>query len=232
MSDVSGIVTVNTPVVSVLNNLVEARRFKDAQGKEQGDPKYGSVLVFDKEHPNLNAIKEAAVAIAKAKWPGRDVGADYKAKLLKMPWRNGDDWIARNAAKLAKKGKEDDHKYDYMAGKVVLKSASKFRPRLSFIENGKITPDLDDAGIQRHKAKFYNGVEALVEINLVAFDAVKEGDADNITAYLNIFCSTNTGKRVGGGRSASEAFAGYAGKAKPEDPTKGDPDGLDDEIPF
>lgn len=230
-NEVTGIVTVNTPMVSVYNNLVEPRSFK-RNGKEQGEPKYGSTFVFSAEHPDFKNIKDTALAVAKAKWPGRDVIADYKAGTLKMPWKSGDKEITRHAAKLAKLNKEDDHKLDFMAGNIVMKSASKFRPRLSVIDNGKISPDLDDAGVQRSKNKFYSGVEALVELNLVAYDAIKEGDPDGVTVYLNIFCSTNTGKRIGGGRSASEAFSGYVGKAKDEDPTAGDPDGLDDEIPF
>lgn len=221
-----GIFNSTKPVVMSFPNLIEARKFK-RNGKETGEAKFDASFNFPPDHPDLKTLKEIAVSVAKAKWPGRDLGADVKSGELKLPWDTGDRLIAKRQAKLQKAGKPADEKGDFMKGLVVLKSSSKYEPRLALAENGKVV-DLEGAARAASKAKFYFGVEVLIQVNFVAYDAVGDGGKDGVTAYLNMVLSTNKGKKLAGGASAAETFKGYVGTTTTEDPTGG----LDDEIPF
>lgn len=222
-SATSSIVTVLNPVTLIYATLFEPKPF-GKPGKTQGEPKFSASFVFTKDNPDFDTIKSQAVAVAQAKWPGRDVGGDWKAGRFTLPFSSGASQIAKKKAAAAKDGKEYDGRLDFLDGQYVLKTSSQFRSRFAVIENGKITPDLEGAALETNKSKFYNGVKCLIEINLRAYDGVGTG-ADGVTAYLNIITSLNVGERIQGGRSASEAFAGYAGKATAENPMK-------DEIPF
>lgn len=235
MSETNSIVTFSKPVVAAYVNLLAPKAFsRKVNGilKESGEPKFGCTLVIPPDHPDLQTVKDTAIAVCKAKWPGLDVAAAYKAGNLKMPWKSGDKEHARYVANKAKLGEEDDGKMDFVKGNVLIKASSKFRPRLGVIKNGVLSDDLDEQAVQRNKEAFYSGVEVYAEINLNAYDAIKDGDQDGVNSYLNLVLSTGKGKRLGGGRSIKEAFAQYVGKASDLDPTAGDPDGLDDEIPF
>ena len=222
---VSGIVTVLNPVVMSFPTLFEPKKFKGEDGRESGEAKYSASFVFDADNPDFNAVKSTAIAVAKAKWPGRDIGADFKAGQFNLPFVAGNALIAERKAKLQKAGKEYDEKADFMAGKFVLKTSSKFAPRLACIENGKITADLEGAALAANKGKFYFGTKVLIQVNLVAYKGVGKTGVDGVTAYLNIVNTLNEGKRLSGGQSAAEAFSQYAGKATTENP-------MDDEIPF
>lgn len=161
------------------------------------------------------------MAVAQAKWPGRDVGSDWRAGRFTLPFSSGVSQIAKKKAAAAKDGREYDGRLDFLDGQYVLKTSSQFRSRFAVIENGKITPDLEGTALEANKSKFYNGVKCLIEVNLRAYDGVGTG-ADGVTAYLNIITSLNEGSRIQGGRSASEAFAGYAGKVTTENPLDAD----------
>lgn len=217
---ISGIVNINTPVVMAFPSVTEARAFKRA-GKEKGEPKFSASFVFPPEHPDFAIIKQTAIALAKAKWPGKDLSAEYKAGNFKMPWEAGDKLADKRLAKIKDAGKAIDDKGDFQRGNFIVKASSKFAPRLAYIENGKISADLEGAGITAHKGKFYFGVKVLAQINLVAYDGVGEDGKDGVTAYLNLVLSTNTGTRLAGGASASEVFKGYAGTMSTENPTGG-----------
>lgn len=229
MAELNGIFDLTVPVVLAHPHLFEAVKFK-RNGKEQGEPKYGASFVFDADNPDLKDLKARAVALAKAKWPGRDIAADFKAKQFKFPWASGDGIVLKRVAKLQAAGKQDDHKGDFQLGKVVLKSSSKYAPRMAVIANGKIV-DLDSANTSGFKGQFYFGVKVLAQLNLVAYDGVGETGLDGVTAYINLVLSTNKGERLSGGASAAEVFKGYVGTVSAEDPTAGG-ENLDDEIPF
>jgi len=212
--------------------LLKARAFGEGKGKAgRGEPKYSGMFLHKPDDPEFKIIKEAAVAAAKEKWPGRDIGADYKSGELKMPWQSGDAVADRRLKKLQNEGKEDDGRGDWQRGYMVVKAGSKNAPRLAYYDANRNAVEVDISKIDMHRAKFFSGAECSYEINLVAMDAIGEDGHDRVVAYLNIVCSTGKGERVGGGKSASEAFAGYAGKATEEDPTAGKDD-LDDDIPF
>ena len=224
--ELNGIVDFLTPVILAHPAVTEPKRFKKG-GKESGEPKYSAVLVMAPDHPDLAKVKERIMALAKAKWPGRDIGGDVKAGKFHLPLILGDKALEKQIAKLTAQGKEYNGNGDFQKGKVLLKASSKFAPRLAIISGGKISPDLEGDAIPANKSKFFFGAEALVQINLNVYNAVKDSDPNGANAWLNIVAVTGKGTRLAGGASASQAFAAYKDPETDEDPTE-----LDDEIPF
>lgn len=231
MSDkTDGIFTLTVPVILSHPHLFEAKAFQ-RKGKAAGEPKFGGSFVFDLENPDLQAIRALAVKLAQAKWPGRDVVAESKGKVVevegekvrqpasfKFPWTMGDSIIAKRLAKLKAEGKDDDGKADFQKGKVIIKTASKYAPRCAVLLNGKPT-DLTPETVNAYKSQFYFGVKVLAQFNLVAYDKVGETGLDGVTIYLNMVLSLNKGEKLATGASAAETFAGYVGSATTEDPT-------------
>lgn len=225
-----GIFNFTNPARGLFVNVITPRAYQE-NGKAKGEAKYDLTVFFAPDHADFAALKARAVAVAKAVWPGRDIAADYKNGEIRMPWIMGEKWLDRQLKKLQKKGKEYAGQYDFLKGNVLLKTGSKYRPGLAVINSGKVI-DLEDSTIAVHKGKFYSGVELLVQVNLVAYDAKKEDDKDGITAYVNKVLSVNKGEKIkiGNSQSAAEVFAGYVGTVTNVDPTAGAD--LDDEIPF
>lgn len=205
-----GIFDMTTATPMLWPALHEPKAYQE-NGKDKGEKKYGATFVFSADHTDWKAIKDKAVSVARAKWPGVELAT------VGWPFISGNDYAQKRQAK----GKDGS----YFTGKGMLKSRSVFEPRLCGIENGHMT-DYEGEGRVKAKAKFYSGVGSLAEFNFVA---VEVNGKRYVTAYLNMVFSTNKGERVGGGKSAAETFKGYVGTASAEDPTKGD---LDDEIPF
>ena len=123
-----------------------------------------------------------------------------------------------------KAGKEDG---EYQRGKVIIAARSKYEPKLSGIQAGKVV-DYEGDARKLHEKDFFFGAECLAQINFVAYDGVG-ANPDGVTAYLNMVFVTGKGTKIAGGASAAEAFKGYAGTVSNEDVTG---DTLDDEIPF
>lgn len=203
--------TLTEPQTLTFPNLLEAKAVQ-VKGKPSGDPKYSSNFEFEPSAADLAGLKAKAVAVAKAKWPGRNL------KELAFPFTNGD--------KLADKAKDKGKDREFSRGKVVVTARSKYQPRLSVVEGGKII-DLEGDAIKARGRAFYSGVQALAQFNLVAYDGVGN-NPDGVTAYLNMVVSLNKGTKLSGGSSAAEVFKGYVGLSSDEDPTGG----LDDEIQF
>lgn len=236
MSDAKtdGLFTLTTPVILSHPHLFEAKPFM-RKGKPAGEPKFGGSLVFDLENPDVKAIKQLAVKLAGAKWPGRDVVSESKGKVVtdeqgkqtrlaptfKFPWTLGDTLVAKRAAKLKADGKEADDKADFQAGKLVIKTASKYAPRCAVLLNGKPT-DLTPETVKAYVSQFYFGVKVLAQLNLVAYDKVGETGIDGITVYLNMVLSLNKGEKLSAGASATEVFKDYVGTTTDEDPTAGE----------
>lgn len=216
-----GIYSFTEPQVAAFCTVTEAKKFK-RKGKETGEAKFSATFIFKPDSKDLAAAKAKAVEVFKAKFPGKEL------KGAKFPFANGDTEAAKRLAKLAAENKEGP-KYDFLAGHICMKAASKYPVQLAIIEGGKII-DLSPEAVASHKSKFYAGVQCLAEVTFVAYEGVDAGDPDGVTAYLNTFVSLNKGDKLLGGRSAAETFKGYAGTKTDEDPTGGA--GLDDEIPF
>lgn len=216
MSDTKteGRVSLTIPVILAHPSLFEPKQFKK-NGKPNGEPKFSGNFVFAPDNADLKRMKTIAAQVARAKWPTRDL------KELKFPFSNGDKLAD---ARKAKSGKDDGA---YQRGKVVMSSRSKYRPRLSVVDSGRIVDLEDDALIAKFKSKFFFGAETLAEFNFVVFEG--GNGPDGVTAYLNQVLATGKGTKIAGGASGSETFKGYIGSASAEDPTGGE---LDDEIPF
>lgn len=221
------------------DRLITPAPFKDKKGKEKGEPKFGFTAVFDPESDDWKNMKKTAVAIAKAKDP--EAVEKIKSGEIKLPFKSGDKLVAKTKANFEAKDKEYKGQADYMLGKGVIGANSKFQPKLGILDDGKLHPEdkalvrdgilelETDAQKQRYKGRFFPGVESFVEFNFVWYDGVDDGKP-GVTAYPNSVLVTGKGKRLGGGRSVTETFKGYAGKVSNEDPTAGED--LDDEIPF
>lgn len=217
MSDDTNFVATE-PVPCVFMQLFEAKPFK-RNGKVSGKPKFKAAFVLDPASEDFKTIKGIAARIAKATWPGREL------KTLKFPWSEGDDYVAKVAAK--KPDKADA--VAWAKGKILLRAftGEEFPMQLSGIENGNIVDYDSEAQIAKAKAKFYNGVNCYFEINLKDYDVGNEG----VTAYLSKVLTTGKGERkggAGGAQSSKATFSKYIGKVSAEDPT----DGIDDEDDF
>lgn len=213
----AGIFNLTSPVVMTFPNLFAPKAFKGKTGKDLGEPKYSANLVFDPASQDFLDIKALVAKLARAKWPGVDF------KTLVLPFING----TKSADDRKAKGKDDN---EWMRGKVAIPARSKFQPRLSGVENGRIVDYEDEAVQAAKKAKFFFGAEVLAQLNLVAYDPVGSNGRAGVTAYLNMVMVTGKGTKLSGGATAAETFKGYAGAASMEDPTGGA--GLDDQIPF
>lgn len=213
----AGRFTATSDITLTFPNLQTAKAVMK-NGKAVGEPKFSGNFEFDPAIPAekslLDACKAKAAAVAKAGWPGRDLSE------LQFPFESG--------TKLADKAKEKGKDREFSRGKAVLTARSKYQPRLSIIQDGKVV-DLEGDAITAHMKQFYSGARVLFQVNFQAYDAVNDGAKDGVTAYLDMVLSTNKGKRLTGGASAADTFKGYVGTTSQEDPTKGD---LDDEIPF
>lgn len=216
---VDGIFNLTKPVMLDHPNLFEAKRAKDRNGKETGEPKFSANLLFPADSADLKAMKALAVQVARAEWPDRDL------KTLAWPFKNGDKMADARKAK-----KPDKTDGEHQRGHAIISSKSKFAPRLSAVINGKLT-DLDGDLLTKSKNMFYRGVFVLAQLNFCSYPGVGQ-NPDGITAYLNMVFSTNKGERLAGGASAAEVFKGYVGHSTDEDPTAGKRTDLDDEIPF
>ena len=227
-TDKNSIYQVNSPVLMGHPHVLDPVAFK-RNGKAQGDPKYSAIFAFKNDHPDLPALKTTILAVAKAKWPDRNIIEEAKAGNIKMPFANGDRLADKRVAKLKSVNKEDDKRGDFQRGCTVFKASSAFPPGLGVVVNGALV-DITADNKALHKSAFYFGVSTLVRFNFRAYDKINEDGKDGVTAYLDMVVSLNKGAKLAGSKSAAETFKGVAGLASTEDPTGGD--NLDDEIPF
>lgn len=222
----TGLYSMTAPAVMAFVALTTPKKFKDRNGKETGEAKFGVTFVFPPEHPDLKGMKDAAIAVARAKWPG------VKLADLKFPFEAGEKTIEARKRNLAKKSKEYKGETDFALGKSLLKAASKYPAGLAAIINGKVI-DLDTPDkLSAHGHMFFFGAEGLGQVTFQAYDPIKEGDKAGVTCYINKVLVTGKGERLTKGMSAAETFSGYVGKTTTEDPTGPKGETLDDDIPF
>lgn len=203
------------------DQLFEPKAFKDPKtGAEKGEPLYGTTFLFDPANPDWKAMKQHALRVAQAEYPGIKWGE------FTTPFKNGtelaDKRKAENAALVAA-GKKPKAEQENMRGKGVMQVRSKFPIALSGVENGSVVDYTNDAAIARAKAKFFSGAEVLAQLNFVAGDV----RGKYVTAYGNLVMVTGKGTKIGGSRAnGSAVFAGYKGSVSAENPL------VDDEIPY
>ncbi len=224
-----GIYNLTQPVVMSFPQLLEPKAFIE-NGKAKGEPKYSANLNFHADSADLAALKQLAAKLARAKWPDKPfvltTQEGIKIHQILFPFTAGD----KLADARKEKGKDDG---EYMRGKVIIAARSKYEPRLSYLENGKIIDLETEMAKQAAKGRFYPGVEVLAQLNLVPYDAVGSNGKPGVTAYLNMVLSTGKGARISGGQTASEAFKGYVGAVSAENPMgPGSSADMLDEIPY
>jgi hypothetical protein len=212
MSD--GNFTLTEKVTGVFLNLIEPK----VVGKKGKDKKYSGSFLLSPDSQDLPELKSAMVAVARAKWPERELSE------LKFPIEDGDKAYARTTAE----GKN----YPFLQGHVVLtaRKPEKYPPRLAILENGAVK-ELEGDARALAAPKFYWGCKVVIEVQFNAYEGVGQLP-DGVNAYLNQVLWISDGDRLGG-TSMAQTFQGFVGQVKQEDPTAGSTDtGLDDEIPF
>jgi hypothetical protein len=220
---VDSIYNLQEPAILAHPALDEPRRF-GVKGKETGEPKYQGNLMLEPKSKDADALKALAIQVAKAAYPGRDIGAEFRAGKFALPFQSGTKLADARKAKLEAAGKSTDG--EWQRDKLIIPARSKFQPRLGGFEKGHVV-DYEGPAIALNIKKFFFGAEVYAQVNLVAYKGVG-ANPDGVTAYLNMVVATGKGTRITSAKSASEVFSGYAGRVSDEDPTAGG----DDEIPF
>jgi hypothetical protein len=224
---IDGRYSFTAPVRMVFGNLFEAKPVgKKVNGKAPtGTPKFSATFALPADHPDLLPLKQKAVAVAQAQWPGRDL------KELKFPWENGNKRIEQEK-KAAEKENRKPRDNAFLADKLLVTARTKNRPALAYIEGGQII-DVNDATLTVAKSKLYQGMYVVAKLNFTAYEGQRDedtgfGNPDGVNAYLDMVMKVKDGDRIGGGPSASVVFKDYIGTMTAEDPTVGAPDDLSD----
>jgi hypothetical protein len=205
--------TARTPEFRFLfPNVIEPKAFVE-NGKPKGEPAYGLSGLIPVAS-DITELKAAALACAKAKWPGLE---NY-GKSVKFPFRSGDGEADRVLAKAKDAGKEkpESHVAFYRGNVMFRTSPSQFQPQV-----------IDRAGKDILVARdVYSGAWGVAEVNFVATLHVATGDK-MVKMYANRIIKMRDGNRIASGRDAKEAFKDLLGGTSAKDPTVGD-----DDIPF
>lgn len=220
-SNVDGRFAFTKEVRMPFGNLLEARAV-GKRGKAKGTPKFSATLLLTPDHPDYEAMRKQAVAVARAQWPGRDL------KELKFPWESGDKRIEKEKASAVKENRQPRDNA-FFAGTLALTARSKYRPQLAALQNGRVV-EYNDDNIALAKSVLYNGIYVLAQVNFTAYEGQQEdgiGNPDGVNAYLDMVMKVKDGERIGGSSPAS-VFKSYVGQMTDEDPTTGMPGDGDD----
>lgn len=209
------------PVRAAFANVVTAKAYQK-NGKAVGDPRYDMTVIVDPDSPDLVALKDLCITMAKAANPGKrlvprrltqeelDDGGYIE---VAMPWSDG--------TKQADRAKAENKDREFMRGKVTIKMSSKYAPALSGIENGKVVAYSNPETRGTLDKLFYSGafVGPLVALHSYKASNDKPG---GVSLWLNAVCFVKHGDRLAGTSvNAAETFAHYAGSVSAEDPTGG-----------
>jgi Protein of unknown function (DUF2815) len=215
--------TMTSPVILAHPQLFEPKAFKP-KGNRAVDPstaKYSANFVIAPDHPDVQAMRHQILAVAQARWPGRDFTSGFA-----WPVGSGDkaadrrQEANRQAGKLGEDGVSGRDDGAYARGKLLLVARGKFAPGLAVIHNSAIVDLSTPALIATHRGQFFFGAEVLASVKFDAYDGVG-ANPDGVCAYLNSVLATGRGERIAGERSAATTFAGYAGKVTATDPLHG-----------
>jgi len=114
------------PALISFPNLLEAKRVSKSAAEK---PKFSINVEFDDDSTDLSRLKSEIGRVAKAKWPGLNVGEAIRDGSLVVPITSGDKLVAKAEAK----GK----KREWSKGKQVLTARSEFDPTLASVIGGK-----------------------------------------------------------------------------------------------
>lgn len=209
-----GLFDTTHPIILYNPNLLVPKQF---EGK--GEAKFSARLAIRADHPDLDGMKAAAAAVARAGFPGRAFNT------LVFPFKSGD--TLADEAKARVEAKEPKARLqEHLRGMVVIQARSKFAPRLALLQNGQIIEFESVEQALPHQGKFFSGAEVLVEIK---FNKHQVGtNPPGVNAYLNKVLATGKGTRLAGSSGVADTFRHYIGTISATDPTAG----MDDEIPF
>jgi Protein of unknown function (DUF2815) len=226
----TSLVRIHTPLVMIFPTVIDPKPFKLKGKVTQGDPVYSASFVLDPTSEIVASVKAAIVAVCKEKWPGRNIAEGVKSGEIMLPITPGNTMISQRQANLTAQGKDYKGDSDFMKDQLVLKTGTKkFPPQLGYWDTAtRKWIDLDENTKHANASRFYFGAEALLEVNLSAYDRVNATARDGVKAYLQKVYVTGKGKRLSGGQLGSETFKGYAGSVSDQNPTEG----MNDEIPF
>ncbi len=209
------------PVLTDEQMAEAVKRYNEAATRgsvDQRAPGWEVSLILDPRHPDIasmNAVMNQLVAanFEPYEFP-RDSGTFSTPDQANKPFKNG----TRMADARLKKSGTDDR--DYLRGKVVFVSRSKFPPSLGGIVGDRM---IDFIGPARaaNASKFFYGAEALIQVRFAWYKATPLVPAGGVNAYLNMVMVTGQGSPIGKQRaSSSDVFKGYAGSAVNVDPTR------------
>lgn len=160
--------------------LFKAVQFGERVGKPKGPFEFSTLILFPTASPEFDALKKAAVAAARKKWPDRQ---NFQG--VSFPFKLGDT--------KADKMKADNKDGEVYRGMIVLRGHSNRQP--SVVD--KVGNDIIDPSL------VYSGVYGRLNINFKAGDF----NGEYVTAYCNHVMITKKGERIGG-ITAKDAFAG------------------------
>lgn len=207
------------PVRTAYANIIESKAFKK-NGKEKGDPKYSCVFMVEPDNADFLRLKKDVTAMLQAKNVsgkklkiGRLTAEEEEAGThieVQVPWKNGTTVADKSQGK-----------NEVFRGKFLIKASSKYQPALSAVENKKLLEFTTPETILQAKKYFYSGAWVLPGVGLHWYKG-DEGKPDGVSLYFNAVLFTKHDQRIGGRTAnAAEAFKGYLGSIKDEDPTGG-----------
>lgn len=176
-------------------NLFTARARKGKDGKPDGDPKFGVLLVFDKK-TKLDEMEDEIERVAVEKF-----GAKARTLLangrLKTP--------IRDAAEYVDEEKEDEDNYPFnLPGARMVRFSTVDRP-------GVVDADAEPI---MEKSDVYDGCKLRVSYRVYGYD--NNGNKGVTVALINAQ-KVDDGQRLSGSNpSAEEDFGGKPAKAKPK----------------
>lgn len=225
--------TFREPVRAGFCNIIAARKFEPKPGRPAGDPRFDATFILKPDSPDLLALKDLVVTMAKSLYPGKKLVTrrltqeevdDAGVVEITVPWSNG--------TRAADKAKENGKDMEFARDQFLLKASSKYAPALSAVENGKIVEYADPETRPTLTKLFYSGAFLVPYVQLHSYKSMgDDGKPGGVGLWLSAVCFVKHGPRLAGGNRANvaEVFASYAGKVSGADPTAGD---MDDEIPF
>ncbi|WP_299444654.1 ssDNA-binding protein [uncultured Rhodospira sp.] len=179
-------------------------------GKASGDPNYEVQAMFAKDNPeamaSLDGCKKTAIAVAAARWPGRNVIEEAKGGEFMFPFKDGD----READRFDRRNPQKAGQRDYMRGNIILACRSKFAPEV-------VGPDKKPIMNERD---IYGGCYGYIQVNVKAYNGVGQ-NPDGVKCYLQMVLKSRNGDKLGNARSAADVFGGIKDADLGEDATAG-----------
>jgi hypothetical protein len=150
----------------------------------QGDPKFGSPFIIEKDNPAVAELKKAIEAECVAVWKDKAAGVYAAAKAAnKTPLRDGDGRLDKNG----------DMRPEF-AGKLYIATNSKKAPTLYTSDVSLVT---------NAPGPFYSGCKCFLVVEIKAYDIPNVPGGRGVRAELLGVQFTGHGEKIGGGATTS-----------------------------